>query len=128
MTFEIVLWTSLGMFIGWCLSVIEALLRKGSTNTVKWKSEVVGPKVVHHRMLEAIDLSEVIMNFAFAIEDPCGLDEIKIARLSLEIARFTPPKMRGEYVRVLEHTLKVMKEGGSFENNARTDEPTSNGQ
>lgn len=95
---------------------------------MKWKSEVVGPNVKHHRMLEAIDLSEVIMNFAFAIEDPCGLDEIKIARLTLEIARLTPPQMRVEYIRILENALKVIKEGGSFENNARTDETNSHGQ
>jgi len=40
------------------------------------------------------DLSEVVMAVAFAIEDPCGVEAIELARALIELGRATPGNRR----------------------------------
>jgi len=43
---------------------------------------------------EPNDLNEVVMAVAFAIEDPCGLEAIELARALIDLGRAIPEKRR----------------------------------
>jgi hypothetical protein len=45
-------------------------------------------------MSTSTDLDEVVMALAFAIEDPCGLDALELARALLRLAQTVPAKDR----------------------------------
>lgn len=40
------------------------------------------------------ELSELVMTLAFAIEDPCGLEAIELARALIDLGRAIPEKRR----------------------------------
>jgi hypothetical protein len=42
------------------------------------------------------DLSEVVMAVAFAIEDPCGVEAIELARALIDFGRVVAPSRRRE--------------------------------
>jgi hypothetical protein len=48
------------------------------------------------------ELSEVVMEVAFAIEDPCGLDAIELARALIQLGRAVPTQYRKTIVNLCE--------------------------
>jgi hypothetical protein len=46
-------------------------------------------------------MSDLVLELAFVIEDPCGPAEIDLARALIELGRAIPEKRRSTYVEVL---------------------------
>lgn len=60
-------------------------------------------------VLQVNDLSEVVMAVAFAIEDPCGLEAIQLARALIELGRATPEAHRKAIINVCETWTRVFE-------------------
>jgi len=54
------------------------------------------------------ELHELIMHLAFAIEDPCGEDEIRLAKALIKIARMTAPWYRKRLAVEIEMACEVI--------------------
>lgn len=46
-------------------------------------------------------MSDLVLELAFVIEDPCGQDEIDLARALIELGRAIPEKHRRTFVGLL---------------------------
>lgn len=60
------------------------------------------------------DLSEVVMAVAFAIEDPCGLETIELARALIDMGRSVPERQRAGLTQLIRRTTQSFnpKSGG----------------
>jgi hypothetical protein len=57
---------------------------------------------------------DLVMELAFAIEDPCGLDEIALARAAVEFVVAVAPAKRREVAVTFAHLLQIAKVGTSL--------------
>jgi hypothetical protein len=57
--------------------------------------------------MDLANLDTLVMDLAFAIEDPCGEDEIRLARAAIELVRRVEAKNRKHVAIILDDLGKV---------------------
>jgi hypothetical protein len=87
-----------------CIAPVNVHPRDGRTHNVPCL------ECARERHAQPGDFAALVMDLAFAIEDPCGVEAIELARRLVEFGRAIPEHHRNYFAKLLAHFTGLMHE------------------